>query len=207
MQLIWLSGLGYIRSDVHQARLCTKPLGQSDELLVPSLPHAPLPGVSTVLHGCFKNLLSHVKNKCIGYLCTFKSLPKAKCLPYVLPTALVFASVNWGGLGCCCMQVDSMWTWVDKCREHALDQPPHVFEKSGSSEWGLKPLARPVYTCYIMPCAAFGTKASLIKAWKISCPRNRLRPSCSLETRFRRLTLSDDSGENGKLHLRRPQNE
>lgn len=77
-----------------------------------------------------------LKNKCIGYLCTFKSLPKAKCLPYVLPTALVFASVNWGGLGCCCMRVDSMWTWVDKCWEHALDQPTHVFEKSESSERG-----------------------------------------------------------------------
>lgn len=99
-------------------------------------PHAPFPGVSTILHGWFKTCCLTLKNKCIRCLCTFKSLPKAKCLPCVLPPALVFASVNRGGLGCCCMQLDLVWTWVDKCWEHALDQPTHVFEKSESSEWG-----------------------------------------------------------------------
>lgn len=56
-----------------------------------------------------------LKNKCIKSLCTFKSLPKAECLPCVLPTALVFASVtNRGGFGCCCMQVDLVWTkWAN----------------------------------------------------------------------------------------------
>jgi len=38
----------------------------------------------------YKFAVSTLKNKCIKFLCTFKSLSKANCLLYVLLTALVF---------------------------------------------------------------------------------------------------------------------
>lgn len=155
----WGTTEGIRTGGIQQAWLSTKLLDQSDELLVPSLPTRSFTqSIYNPTWVFLKTCCLTLKNKGIKSLCTFKSLPKAKCLPYGLPTALVFASVtNWGGLGCCCMQVDLVWTrWMDKCWERALDQPTH----RGGRVWefwiGLRPLACPGY---IMPWAAFVVKA------------------------------------------------